>query len=102
MVELGVRMVPLVLGTKYKALLQVLRKHCIDADRLTFDGSNHLPVPEPGTRPFFFADKPSKCQRATQISIAAQRIRSQREAPCRLTLSILMDFHPGPLAVPPT
>lgn len=53
MVELGVRMVPLVLGTKYKALLQVLRKHCIDADRLTFDGSNHLPVPEPGTRPFF-------------------------------------------------
>lgn len=43
MVELGVRMGPLVLGTEYKDLLQVLREHRIDADRLTFEGQDRSP-----------------------------------------------------------
>lgn len=49
-VELGARMGPLVLGTEYEQLLQVMRDRGIDVDRLRLDGSGILSVPEIDTQ----------------------------------------------------
>lgn len=72
LVELGVRMGPLVLGTEYQQVLQVLREHRIDADRLTFDGPNSLPVPEIGTRLVFSQTSPRTLSR---IDVTDERLR---------------------------
>ena len=72
LVELGVRMGPMVLGTEYQQMLQVLREHRIDADRLTFDGPNILPVPAIGTRLVFSQTSPRTLDR---IDVTDERLR---------------------------
>lgn len=72
LVELGVCMGPLVLGTEYEDLLQVLRENRIDAERLTFDGPNTLPVPTIGTRLVFSQTSPRTLSR---IDVTDERLR---------------------------
>ena len=72
MVELGVGMGPLVLGTEYMALLKILGEHDVDADSLTFDGPSSLPVPEIGTDLVFSQTSPRTLSR---IDVSDERIR---------------------------
>ncbi len=62
---------PLVLGTEYTDLLQVLREHRIDADSFTFDGRSHLPVPAIGTHLIFSQTSP----RTLSIDVTDERLR---------------------------
>lgn len=71
-VELGVRMGPLVLGAEYETVLQVLRDHRIDADRLRLDSSGKLSVPEIQTGLVFSGTYPQTLDR---IDVDDDRIR---------------------------
>ncbi len=71
-VELGARMGPLVLGTEYEPLLQVLRDHSVDVDRLRLDGTGKLLVQEIGTDLHFSATYPRTLVR---IDVQDERLR---------------------------
>lgn len=71
-VELGSRMGPLVLGTEYEPLLQVLRDHSLDVDRLRLDGSGKLSVQEIGTALLFSESYPRTLVR---IDVDDERLR---------------------------
>ena len=71
-VELGVGMGPLVLGTEFEPLLDVLRKNSIDGDRLTLDRSGKVPIPEISTHLIFSQERP---QTLTRIDVADERLR---------------------------
>ncbi|MEQ1827010.1 MAG: hypothetical protein ABL921_13730 [Pirellula sp.] len=72
LVELGVRMGPLVLGTEVESVLQILRDHRIDVDRFAFDGTRDLPVPEIGTHLIFSETSPRTLSR---IDVTDERLR---------------------------
>ena len=72
LVELGVRMGPLVLGMEYQELLQVLREHRIDGDGLNFHGSSNLQVQEIGTHFVFSQTSPRTLSR---IDVTDERLR---------------------------
>ena len=63
---------PLVLGTEFEPLLEVLRKNSIDGDRLTLDRSGKIPLKEIGTHLFFSEASP---QTLTRIDVADERLR---------------------------
>ncbi len=71
-VELMVRMGPLVLGTEYDPVIQILRDHRIDADRLTLGRSGKLSVPEIGTQLFF---SEGRTRTLCRIAVQDQRLR---------------------------
>ncbi len=71
-VELGNRMGPLVLGTEYEALLQVLRDRNIDADRLRLERSGKLTLPEIGIALYFSQTRPQTLRR---IDVDDERLR---------------------------
>ena len=71
-VELGVGMGPLVLGTEFEPLLNVLRENSIDGVAQTLDRSGKIPLPEFGTHLFFSQACP---QTLTRIDVADARLR---------------------------
>lgn len=71
-VELGARMGPLVLGTEYETLLQGLRDHRIDVDRLRLDGAGKLSVQEINTQLVFSDTYPRTLMR---IDVGDERLR---------------------------
>ncbi len=72
LVELGVGMGPLVLGTEFEPLLEVLRENSIDGDRLTLDRSGKVTVPEINTHLLFSQERP---QTLVRIDVSDQRLR---------------------------
>jgi len=72
LVELGVGTGPLVLGTEFETLLDVLRENSIDGARLTLDRSGKVPLPEFRTHLFFSQARP---QTLTRIDVADERLR---------------------------
>ena len=72
LVELGVGMGPLVLGTEFELLLEVLRENSIDGDRLTPDQSGKVFLPEICTQLFFSQARP---QTLTRIDVSDERLR---------------------------
>ncbi len=71
-VDLGVGMGPLVLGTAYDALLEVLREHRVDVDRLTLDRSGIVPLSEIGIQLIFSQANPRTLVR---IDVSDERLR---------------------------
>ncbi len=63
---------PLVLGTAYEPLLEVLRKHRIDVDRLTLDRSGKVPLTEIGIQLIFSQANPRTLIR---IDASDERLR---------------------------
>ncbi len=72
LVELGVGMGPLVLGTEFEPLLDVLRENSIDVDRLTLDRSGKVHLPIIGTHLFFLEARP---QTLARIDVSDERLR---------------------------
>lgn len=71
-VEVGVRMGPLVLGTECEALLEVLREHHIDVDRMPLGRPGKVAVPEIGTQLLFSPTSPRVLER---IDVSDERVR---------------------------
>ena len=71
-VALGVGMGPLALGTEYAQLLQILRDHGINVDRMTMDGLAKLSVPEIHAQLLFSRNNPQTLDR---IDIDDERLR---------------------------
>ena len=63
---------PLVLGTEFEPLIEVLRENRIDVDRLTLDRSGKVPVPKIGTHLVFSQTSPRTLIR---IDVSDERLR---------------------------
>jgi len=71
-VEVGVRVGPVVLGTEFGPLMQALRAHRIDVERLTLDRSGNVALPEIGMHLNFSSLNPRTLVR---IDVSDERLR---------------------------